>query len=124
MAYTIRWGRHGLIWTYTGVLTGEELIKSNLEIYGDARFTGLYYQIVDLRAVREFKVLAEHMERIAQLDAAAYSVNDRIRVAVVTSEVTGAHMTRSYEQNTPEDHWETKVFKDYAKADVWAHELI
>ncbi|MGB0413465.1 MAG: hypothetical protein ACPGJU_03380 [Coraliomargarita sp.] len=124
MAYTIRWANHGLIWTYSGVLTGEELIKSNLEIYGDARFSQLYYQIVDLRMVREFKVLPEHMRRIAELDAAAYAVNRRIRVAVVTSEVTGAHMNRSYDQNSPEEHWETQVFRDYGKADEWTHELI
>ncbi len=124
MAYTIRWARHGLIWTYSGVLTGEELIKSNLEIYADPRFAQLHYQIVDLRAVREFKVLPKHMRRIAELDAAANDLNRRIRVAVVTNEVTGAHMNRSYDENSPEPHWETRVFKDYGEADVWTHELI
>ena len=124
MPYTIRWGTHGLVWTYCGVLTGEELIKSNLEIYADARFPKLHYQIADLRMVREFKVLPEHMQRIAELDAAAFAVNRRIRVAVVASEVTGAHMNRSYDENSAAEHWRTKVFKDYAKANEWAHELI
>lgn len=120
MPYAIKWTDTGVIWTYTGVLTGQELIESNLAIYSDARFEALQFQIVDLRAVTEFKVLQSHMEKIAELDVTASALNSGIRVAVVTNEVTGKHMDRTYSENTPESHWETKVFNEYVSAYNWA----
>ncbi|MGB0416838.1 MAG: hypothetical protein ACPGKS_08320 [Coraliomargarita sp.] len=120
MPYSIKWTESGVIWAYTGVLTGEELIESNLAIYSDPRFGTIRYQIVDLRAVMEFQVLQSHMEKVAELDVKASVLNQSIKVAVVTNEVTGKHMNRTYSETVPESHWETKVFNDYLKACDWA----
>ena len=96
MCYTIKWSDRGVIWTYAGVLTGNALIESNLAIYNDPRFETIDYQIVDLRGVEEFRVLSQHMEKVAALDVAASKLNSHIRVAVVSPVVTGRHMTRTY----------------------------
>lgn len=120
MSYAIKWTDCGVIWTYTGILTGEELIESNLAIYSDPRFESIRYQIVDLRAVHEFKVLQSEMEHLAELDVTASALNAAIKVAVVTNEVTGKHMNRTYAEHAPASHWETKVFNDYIAAFEWA----
>ena len=124
MCYTIKWSDRGVIWTYAGVLTGNALIESNLAIYNDPRFETIDYQIVDLRGVEEFRVLSQHMEKVAALDVAASKLNSHIRVAVVSPVVTGRHMTRTYTENTPENHWETQVFDDYAAAYQWATQVV
>lgn len=120
MPYTINWTDNGVIWTYSGVLTGEELIESNMAIYSDPRLQKISFQIVDLRAVTEFQVLQEHMVRIAELDTTASVLNPEVKVAVVTNEVTGKHMNRTYSEHAPENHWETKVFNVYPQAYEWA----
>lgn len=120
MSYTTIWKERGIIWSYSGVLTGAELIASNVEIYSDPRFDDLEYQIVDLRRVAEFRILQHHMKAVADLDALAAKQNPNIRVAVVTKEPTGHSITRTYLEEAPEVHWETRVFKDYVEAKAWA----
>jgi hypothetical protein len=61
MPYTTTWEDHGVIWNYSGFLTGNELLHSNLEIFGDERFDDLRYQIVDLTAIEGMDVTEKHM---------------------------------------------------------------
>lgn len=119
MPYEIDWKSDTLVWTYTGRLTGDELLRSNMDIYGDPRFDDLRYQIVDLRAVEHFEVDDIYMRRIAHLDRAAAYSNPRIRVAVVTTDQTGETMNDIYSQQAPESHWETKAFYDFDEALSW-----
>lgn len=119
MPYKIEWNAETVIWTYTGRLTGEELLQSNMDIYGDERFDDLRYQIVDLRAVDEFVVDEHHMRKIAHLDRAAAYTNPRIRVAVVTSDQKGESMTDTYIEQSPEAHWPTQTFYDFDQAIRW-----
>ncbi len=119
MSYQIEWNANTVIWTYTGRLTGEELLQSNMEIYGDERFDNLRYQIVDLRAVEAFVVDDHHMRKIAHLDRAAAYTNPKIRVAVVTRDQTGESMTDTYIAQSPESHWPTQTFYDFDEAARW-----
>lgn len=119
MPYKIEWNANTVIWTYSGRLTGEELLQSNMEIYGDERFDNLRYQIVDLRAVESFIVDDHHMRKIAHLDRAAAYSNPRIRVAVVTKDQQGVHMNDTYSAQAPDSHWETRTFEDFDEAARW-----
>jgi hypothetical protein len=65
MAYTMEWEGRGVCWTFNGALTGRELLRSNLEIYGDERFDNMRYQIVDLTQIDSMNVSAEDMKKIA-----------------------------------------------------------
>lgn len=120
MSYTITWEEAGIIWRYEGTLTGEELIQSNLDIYGDSRFDSLRYQIVDLRQVAEFQVNPQHMRKIAFLDKAAANSNPHIRVAVVCENESADKMTSQYLASVTETHWKTKNFENYDEAINWA----
>ena len=120
MSYTITWEEAGVIWRYEGQLNGEELIQSNLDIYGDSRFDSLRYQIVDLQGVTDFAVKPQHMRKLAFLDRAAAQSNSHIRVAVVTNSDLGIEITQQYVKNTNESHWKTRVFDSYEEAINWA----
>jgi len=120
MSYTITWEEAGVIWRYEGTLTGEELIQSNLDIYGDSRFDSLRYEIVDLRGVTDFQVKPQHMRKIAFLDRAAAQSNSHIKVAVVTESEAGKEMNDQYTNSAPEPHWQTRTFESYDEAINWA----
>ena len=119
MPYHIEWNADTVIWTYTGRLTGEEILQSNMDIYGDERFDTLRYQIVDLRGVEEFVVNKHQMHQIAHLDRAAAYTNPRIRVAVVTNAQEGESITNSYIEQASDSHWPTHTFYDLDKALTW-----
>lgn len=120
MPYTIEWHDRGIVWTYTGTLTGPELLQSNFEIFGDGRFDEIEYQIADLTGVEKFELTETHMQKIAHLDMAAARSNPRIRVAVVTGSKTGVELTRIYQKNvTEKSTWKIGIFENPEDARIW-----
>jgi hypothetical protein len=116
MAYTTEWTHKGIIWTYSGTITGAELIQSNMEVYGDARFDDLRYQIVDMRKVSANEVSDSDMLRLAHLDMVAARTNSKIRIAVIHAD----HLNEAYLTNTNETHWPTLSFESFEDAQKWA----
>ncbi len=122
MPYTTTWQAQGIVWTYSGILTGEELLNSNLEIFGDERFDDLRYQIVNLTSVEEVKVTENHMRKIAYLDMAASYTNPRIKVAVVTTDLEGQFLSNTYDKYTDgKSPWVTEVFATMEEAMEWVN---
>ncbi|MGJ8653991.1 MAG: hypothetical protein ACSHX8_12015 [Opitutaceae bacterium] len=116
MPYTIEWNQDGLIWTYTGIITGQELIQSNMDVYGEPRFDEIHYQIVNMLQVTENLVTDADMRKVAYLDMAAARTNPKIRVAVIQAD----ELAQGYENHTTENHWPTHSFTDLASAKEWA----
>lgn len=116
MPYITEWKQDGLIWTYSGILTGTELIQSNMDVYGDPRFDEIHYQIVNMLQVTENSVTDADMRKIAYLDMAAARSNPNIRVAIIQAD----HLAQEYEDYTTDNHWPTKCFTDLASAKKWA----
>jgi hypothetical protein len=120
MPYLTTWRPDGIIWTYSGTLTGDELLDSNFEIFGDARFDDIRYQIVDLSAVEEIKVTEKDMRRIAHLDMAAARSNPRVKVAVVSTAKDGQFLSHAYKQFTKgKSPWITHLFSTLEEAKKW-----
>ncbi len=121
MPYQIQWESNGIVWTYSGVLTGDDLLNSNFEIFGDERFDDLRYQIVDLTHTEEIAANEKHMRKIAHLDIAASRSNPRIKIAVVTNSEDGLNLSNTYDQYTKgKIPWKTKVFSTIEEAKAWA----
>ncbi|CAA6676961.1 MULTISPECIES: hypothetical protein [unclassified Lentimonas] len=118
MPYTTQWTQHGVTWKYTGNLTGEELLQSNINIYGDERFDDLWYQIVDLSEVKSVTVTPLIMRKITHLDMAAAHTNPHIRVAVIG----GEQLNKIYSDNACESHWPTQDFNSMEAALAWVHD--
>ena len=121
MPYTTTWTEDGgIIWNYSGLLTGAEVIRSNMEIYGDERFDSLRYQIVDLREVTANEISKADMRKIGHLDMAAARSNPRVRVAVVTEDPVGAEISQFYAEITRGSPWKMAIFRKMDDALAWA----
>ena len=119
MPYTTTWTRNGVIWKYTGVLTGQEALQSNLDIYGDARFDELRYQIADFTDVSENQISEAYTKKIAYLDRAASQTNPNIKVAVIMENsdfIDTADIYTEFSKNSP---WQVKVCHSREEADAW-----
>ena len=122
MPYEIRWEPAGVHWKYTGRLTGQDILQSNLQIYGDARFDDLKYQIVDLLDIDAIDAEPSHIKKVAYLDVAAARTNPGIKVAVVTERDTLKEWAQMYAEYSDASPWETMVFGNVEEARAWVAE--
>ena len=119
MPYHIDWKDRGVYWTYTGIVTGTDLLQSNFDIYGDERFDQLTYQIVNLLEAESFEVTERQIQKMAHLDAAAAKTNTRIRVAVVARSRQAIQIQQWYAKNIPDGGWPTQLFETLEAAEEW-----
>lgn len=119
MPYTTEWENQGIHWHYWGEVSGEELIQSNLEIYGDERFDRMKYQIVDLTGVDSFDVTHDDMLKMAAYDRAAARSNPSVKVAVIAHIATIKSLTTLYDAENQQSPWETRMFDTVEEARFW-----
>jgi hypothetical protein len=120
MPYTTAWERRGVVWRYWGTVSGEEILRSNQEIYGDARFDEMDYQIVDFTSVERFEVTEEDMVVMAANDRAAALTNPSVLVAVAARDALIKDLSALYEAETAESPWQHSVFESVEDARAWA----
>ncbi|MGE4299309.1 MAG: hypothetical protein AB7E47_14930 [Desulfovibrionaceae bacterium] len=121
MPYDIAWEPNGVVWTFHGVLTGVETRQANLDIYGDSRFDGLRYQIVDLLHVERFAVTSDALDESAALDEVASFTNPRLVVAVVAAEEEAISIAEMYQSAMKASCWEVQIFPSMGEARDWIY---
>ena len=119
MSYEVIWEEKGIYWKYKGILTGDDILQSNMDIYGDSRFDKLRYQLVDMLDVESFDVDTEAMEEVTVMDAAASQTNPRLIVAVVATHSQAMRLVKLYKSTTGSAPWETEVFESVEAARGW-----
>ena len=103
----------------SGIVTGEEIIKDQEEIYNEENLQKQKYQIIDRTHCTEYQVSSEDIERISDIDNRASEVNSYIIIAVVSSTPLQYSMTRMWQAYIKEDRFVTKIFVDRKSADEW-----
>jgi len=117
--YKITWKARGVIWTFSGSLTGKDAIQANLDIYGDPRFDDLRYQIVDISEVEQFNIASEDLDAAASLDDAATISNNRLIVAIVAANMEAVKVAKLYEAAMETCAWKVKIFGSLQDAQEW-----
>jgi hypothetical protein len=103
----------------SGIVTGEEIIKAQEEVYNEENLQKQKYQIIDRTHCTEYQVSSEDIERISDIDNRASEVNSYIIIAVVSSTPLQYGMTRMWQAYIKEDRFVTKIFADRKSADEW-----
>lgn len=119
MPYEAIWEDKGIYWKYQGILTGDDLLQSNMNIYGDSRFDNLRYQLVDMLDVESFDVETEAMEAVTAMDEAASQTNPSLIIAVVSAHIQAKQLVELYETTTGGAPWETEIFESVEEARAW-----
>jgi hypothetical protein len=119
MPYATTWEESGVVWTFRGKVTGDEILRSNQEIYGDPRFQGLTYQIVDLTAVERFDVTEDDMAMVALLDRAATPSKPGVRVAIAAADEMIKDLSAFYDAVMVGSSWHQRIFDSISEARAW-----
>lgn len=120
MPYSTTWSPRGVTWTFIGTVTGEELMRANREVWDDARFPDIRYQIVDMTRVEHFDVTADVMLELARRDHIAALTNASIRIAVAAHSDLIRALSLHYEAASSDSPWTQHMFESLAEAEAWA----
>jgi len=119
MPYQLVWEKKGIVWKFSGIVTSKEAVDSNMDIYGDARFDDLLYQIADFSQATEVNFTEHDMKKIAFLDQAASRSNPRIKVALVAPAPETRRLLDVYATYASKTPWETSIFDSIEEARQW-----
>jgi hypothetical protein len=119
MPYATTWEDSGVVWTFRGNVTGDEILRANREIYRDPRFDQLTYQIVDLTAVERFDVTEDDMARIAVHDRAAARSKPSVRVAIAAANEMIKDLSAFYDAAMVGAPWRQRIFDSMSEAREW-----
>ena len=119
MPYTLDWQEDGVIFNYFGDTVGDELIRSNLEVYEHPNFEKMRYQIVDFLKVRNFDCTSADIRKIANMDAVAAQRNPQVCVVGITTSDLVYGFFRMYSMVGTSTTWTAEIFDSWDKAKEW-----
>lgn len=122
MPHTNLWEDRGVIRHFTGCVTGEEIINSNLKMHGDARFDDLAYIINDLIDVEECVITEDELVMLSVTDAVAEHSNKFLKIAIVATNMSIIDLANSYCEFMTDNTYATQVFNDMNDAFDWIND--
>lgn len=121
MAYRIQWEEKGLCRTYSGSVTGEEIIEANCSATGDSRFDNLNYIIADFLRVTASDIDILDMKKIAAMNYAASKTNPNVKFAIIATDenLQALAVLFEFESEELKVSWETALFSTEVAARKW-----
>jgi len=119
MAFQTKWTQSGVIWKFSGTLTGDDIFRSSTEVYGDPRFDSMHFQLLDMIDVTDFDVSDDIIEEVSVMDLAASSTNPYLIIALIGSDKQIERLVSLYENTTGTAPWKTAIFETFEDARDW-----
>jgi len=120
MACEIIWEEKGILFTHSGTVNDQEVIRMNGMMYGDRRFDEITYQISDYTEVIHNLITETDAKVIGTLDKVSARWNfQRMRRAVVTKDEKFVPIVKTYFKQFEGTQWEGRIFETLEKAYDW-----
>ena len=119
MLYKTKWEDKGLYRKFTKIVSGEEVLGSNLAIQGDERFDKIKYVLNDFTETDEFDVSEIVLNKIVAIDNAAALSNPNLRIAIVATLESLLAWIRLYGEKMQDSSFECQIFVNLDDAYKW-----
>ena len=117
----------GVMFIGTGIVTGDDVINSNKEIFfSEEKMKNYKYGLVDYSNISRLDASISDIEIMASQDKEASEFITDAVVAFIAKKDLEFALTRMWEmiaENTGLQ-WETMVFRDKGKAEIWIKDRI
>ena len=123
MAYKTFWEEKGIKWVFSGILTNDNLLNCNKELYEDPRFLDIEYELCDFTAVKSFPLDSEVINMVGKMDLEQSKRNPNIKVAVISNAPVMIGLTNMYEAAAYSSPWETQFFENIEDARAWIKDI-
>ena len=117
MPYNIEWKNRIVVFDYSGIVTSQDILRSNQEAYGDMRFDQIHWEVVLFDSVERIEFLEKDVKKIAYLDMAAYRTNPNITVVFVGDSEIVRELFELYESIVQDRSWPAVLVEN--RRDVW-----
>ena len=126
MPFTLEFHDHGVFLTFTDVVTDEDVLQSDDQLYGHDYPAGLQFQLVDLTDVREFNASHKTMRYLGEKDREFSQTHGR-QLIVVVAPIQGRANSIVWEvwaqdTATPDPALLTKIVDNRDEAVAWLKE--
>lgn len=119
MAHTTDWKAEGLIRVFTGEITPDEILKSNLKIYDHPNFSAIKYIINDFTGVTSIDVEKEHTRIYASTDDIISNTKGKLLVAIVATQNEHIALAKNYQKEMKNNLFVSKIFNTIDDAQKW-----
>ena len=122
MPYTMEFTSDGkgLLRKGWGVVKGQEIIDSNLELLTDEkRLAGLAYARADFSGAAQVEIASEDIHRMVESNTLMARINPSVVVVVIAPRDAMFGMARMWETLADSIGWKTKVVRTAPEADAW-----
>jgi len=111
----LEYREHGVILWHWGVVTGDEVIPANREIYRHVFADAFRFQLIDLAHVTDWRLTAEDMRTLALDDADLTGPHPQVAAVVATSDYLYG-MCRMWNMMAETDSFRTYVVRSVDEA--------
>ena len=121
LSYELIWEDRGVLFRFRDVVTGDELVQSNLDVYANPKFESIEYEVAIFSDSVKFEASSETVRRVAEMDAAASKRNPKVVVAIVASQTVIRGLANLYrlQSEVAGGTWETEFFETEPDARRW-----
>ena len=121
MSYTRVWEKEGVVTTFSGAVTMEEVFNADKEFYADTRSDLSKYQITDFSGISPELANDADIQKVAAFDAGSSMSIPFLKVALITNDPHVKFLCQKYidfsrRLNTS---WKFKICEDMQSARKW-----
>lgn len=116
MPYQNKWNAKGLHRKFTGTISGQEILLSNLTVQGDERFDNIQYIFNDFTQIEGFEVTEENITLISTIDHIAVAYNEKLKIIIVADNEEFLTWARLYLTQMEDTLYKCAIFKDVESA--------
>ncbi len=126
MPYELMWEDRGVLWRFGDVVTDDELVQCNLDVYSDPKFESIEYELAIFPDSMVFEASVATVRRVAEMDVEASGRNPKIVVAIVATQRVIRGLANLYRLQTEATGglWKTAHFKTEEEARRWLAETL
>ena len=126
MSYELIWEDRGVIFQFRDVVSGDELVQSNLDVYADPQFETIEYELAIFSDSVKFEASSETVRRVAEMDAEASQRKPKVIVAIVASQTVIRGLVNLYrlQSEVAGGTWRTEFFGTKQDARRWLTETL
>jgi len=121
MSHVNIWEKAGLYRRFLGIVSGHEVLLSNVELQTDARFPHINYVINDFSDINGHDMRAEDIQAFANSDEVAALRKPNLRIALVLADDEYIDLAQLYCEQMSNNSFDCEIFYDMYDARTWAN---
>ena len=119
MAYSVSWEPGGIYRAFSGFVSGDDIIESNLKLYDDIRFIRARYIINNFSEVSGHSIGAIDLQAFASIDEMIAVDKQTFKIALVVPQVEYFGLVKSLWELTKNDAFKYAQFRTVEDARKW-----